>query len=658
MADASLGVIVRYLHKLSLSEGARSLHDEELLNRFARAGDEAAFESLVRRHGGLVYSLCRAILRNEKDAEDAFQAVFLTLSRTPPRSIRNGSLGGWLHQVSCRIAIRLRIKVQKRSARERDELGAAEMAVARNVVEFEQRDLLRAVVEELHLLPARYRDPVISCYLQGKTHIETAQELGEPVGSMSRTLARGCQLLRARLARRGISLSAGALAAILAGKAQAAVSPHLIQSALTAAGRFSRGLPVGDPSFRLARSLARISFLSQISIPAGILVVICALAAGAAGLGRHGQAGLIPSLNAGDPADRLGPAALERNRQARAEVIEQPPVLSATKLELQFSGLRGLSASPDGQRFVVSGARGALQLGSQPLGVFQQVSQQIQSPMSAKQNDIIQCAAYSPDGQTIATGNLDGEVKLWDAATSQERATVRGKGKPVRGVLFAGDHTVAIAVSVYEPGMENRDEMREVELWDLTSVSKRATLPGAEIPLAVSRNGSLLASGTMEWNICIWDVKTAKPIRTLEGHPTATKFVGFLPNGRDLASAGFDVNLKTRSCTNEVKLWDVQTGKAQLVVTNRPDYSWRGALSPDGRIIAIGYVRNNGKNYRQGNAYVTLLETKTGQVRARMNVNDEEISALSFSADGKTLAGIAEAKTLYLWDVQHVLHKN
>src|SRR5437763_3683622 len=107
MADASLRAVVHYLRRLAAPAGVGALNDGQLLHRFVQTRDEAAFEVLVWRHGSLVLGVCRNLLRNEQDAEDAFQATFFTLARKPPSILNDASLAGWLHQVSCRIALRM-----------------------------------------------------------------------------------------------------------------------------------------------------------------------------------------------------------------------------------------------------------------------------------------------------------------------------------------------------------------------------------------------------------------------------------------------------------------------------------------------------------------------------------------------------------------------
>ncbi len=203
--------------------------DEELLELFLsgeKVESQEAFRSLVARHGPMVLGTCRHVLGEHHDAEDAFQATFLVLA-SKGATIRNRRvLAGWLHEVAHRIAVKARATVQRRRALERQcasikapaiEGDHQDQAAAWN----ELRPLLH---DEVERLPERYRVPVILSYLEGKTNEEVAEMLGWPVGTVKGRLARARDLLRSRLLRRGLSLSAAfVLTALSRGTAHAEV---------------------------------------------------------------------------------------------------------------------------------------------------------------------------------------------------------------------------------------------------------------------------------------------------------------------------------------------------------------------------------------------------------------------------------------------------
>src|SRR5262249_48128930 len=156
--------------------------------------------ALVRRHGPLVLGVCRRVLRDRHAAEDAFQATFLILLRRARSLDRRGSVASWLYTVAYHVALRARADAARRPPPARPVPQPPEAGWA---------DLQPVLDEELGRLPDSYRAVVVLCYLEGKTNVEAARLLGWPVGTVKGRLARARDLLRARLTRRGITLSAG-----------------------------------------------------------------------------------------------------------------------------------------------------------------------------------------------------------------------------------------------------------------------------------------------------------------------------------------------------------------------------------------------------------------------------------------------------------------
>lgn len=197
------------------------LTDRELIHRISRATDdpaavEACFEVLVERHGPMVLRVCRNVLRDPHDAEDAFQATFLVLAKRM-RSIRKlDSLGCWLHGVAARVSARARVDAAKRRRRER-EGGRPALAVVSAVEESEDDVQALHVQEEVLRLPERYRSVIVLCYWEGLTHEQAAQRLGRPIGTVRSRVARARDMLRRRLIRRGVApgaLEAGSTPAV------------------------------------------------------------------------------------------------------------------------------------------------------------------------------------------------------------------------------------------------------------------------------------------------------------------------------------------------------------------------------------------------------------------------------------------------------------
>ena len=173
--------------------------DAELLRRYATSRDSAAFELLVRRHADAIWNACSRVLRNDADADDAFQATFLVLAKKAG-SVRGASAGAWLHRVAVNVALKLR---RTRSVSDGVDLTQTPSLTLRVRPEIE--DDFAVVHEELARLPERYRLPVVLCDLEGHTHAEAAKLLGWPVGSVSGRLSRAHAILRDRLGRRGFA---------------------------------------------------------------------------------------------------------------------------------------------------------------------------------------------------------------------------------------------------------------------------------------------------------------------------------------------------------------------------------------------------------------------------------------------------------------------
>src|SRR5262245_36773723 len=171
--------------------------DSQLLDRFLSQRDEAAFELLVWRHGPMVLGVCRRVLQDAHDAEDAFQATFLTLARKGGSIGRRESLAGWLYTVAQRIALRARARQPRPRSRERPLPASVVEESACDPSELlawrELRPLLDA---EVARLPEKYRDAFILCYIEGKTNEEAAEQLGCPKGTVLSRLSRARERLR------------------------------------------------------------------------------------------------------------------------------------------------------------------------------------------------------------------------------------------------------------------------------------------------------------------------------------------------------------------------------------------------------------------------------------------------------------------------------
>jgi len=241
MARPELRTLLRHIHHLAGPCAAAELSDRDLLERFAGRREEAAFAALVQRHGPLVLNVCRRLLRHEQDAEDVFQATFLVLARKAGSVRWRESVAAWLHAVAHRLALKARAEAVRR---QRFEQQAALRRPAPGGDDLSWREVAHLLEEELVRLPERYRAPLLLCCWEGKARDEAARLLGWTAGMVKGRLERGRELLRRRLARRGVALSAGLLAVGLArGDVPAALADSSLRLALSAASETAGLVP-------------------------------------------------------------------------------------------------------------------------------------------------------------------------------------------------------------------------------------------------------------------------------------------------------------------------------------------------------------------------------------------------------------------------------
>jgi len=231
MTPGQLQPIVRQIRRLA-GEPLAERDDAFLLNQFVERRDERAFETLVRRHGRLVRSVCRHVLPSEDDIDDAFQATFFVLARKAG-SIRNRqSLASWLHGVARRTALNARKSAMRRRRRQ-SQPGTREPE--QPVSEAALREVQAILDEEVQRLPEKMRAPFIACCLESKSKAEAAQDLGWKEGTVSGRLARAREQLRDRLTCPGVSLSAALCSLAVTGEATAALSELTVSATARAA---------------------------------------------------------------------------------------------------------------------------------------------------------------------------------------------------------------------------------------------------------------------------------------------------------------------------------------------------------------------------------------------------------------------------------------
>jgi RNA polymerase sigma factor (sigma-70 family) len=285
MANAQLGSVFGHVCRIVAMQQSKDLTDCQLLQRFTAHQDHAAFAILVQRHGAMVLGVCRRVLHNHHDAEDAFQATFLVLARKASSIRKREALASWLHGVARRTAL----SAKKVAARRRShEQRAKIMPLSNPSGDVMWREVQAALDEAIQSLSDKYRSPFILCCLEGQTRAEAARQLGLKEGTVSSRLAQARKQLQQRFARRGITLSAVLGAAALSENVSPAAVPALLANSTIQAASLFAARQVAAPgvlsgkAVALAEGVLKTMLLTKLKTATVLLIVVAVLTTGAA----------------------------------------------------------------------------------------------------------------------------------------------------------------------------------------------------------------------------------------------------------------------------------------------------------------------------------------------------------------------------------------
>jgi RNA polymerase sigma factor (sigma-70 family) len=430
MANGQLAGVLYFLRHAVVLRDSAGVSDADLLERFVSGRDEAAFELLVWRHGRMVLGVCRRVLRDEQEAEDAFQACFLTLARRAAAIRRRAALGGWLYRVAYRVALDARARGDRRAVAEA-RLDDLPSAVADPAAEAEWRDLRRVLDAEVNRLPEKYRMPFVRCCCEGESSAVLARELGCAVGTVEAWLTRARRRLRAGLERRGLT------APVLFAAATAAVPARLVVATVraTAAG------PAPPRVAALVEGVHKAMMMTRLKVAAAILVVVSAVGLGA-GLMAAGRPADPPANAAAAEADEKRPPAPSAAPQVKAEEPAKKPAPGHIYVEAVFP--------PNLIRFFA---------GSNPSCI---VAIDPETGKWTKVSDRGGIVRVCPDGRTVAFLKDNEELWVCDA---------QGKEMPVRLVEKAGRPTWSPDGKqlVHSKGEVVADDGWKTETWQMNA---------------------------------------------------------------------------------------------------------------------------------------------------------------------------------------------
>jgi RNA polymerase sigma factor (sigma-70 family) len=329
MASEHLGAALRQIHLLFGEGTLAGLSDLQLLERYVSHRDESAFEVLVQRHGSMVLAVCRGVLDDPNDAEDAFQATFLLLARKAGSLWVKDSLGGWLHRVAWRIAYQVKAETVRRRGRERK---AAERAGPRSTSTPSWDDTQVVLHQEIDRLPERYRVPLVLCYLEDMTYQQAARHLSWSEATTQGRLARARNLLRSRLTRRGVTLAGVTIGALAGPGRAAALSSEMLRAAVKTAHCFHLGATapgelVSSTAYSFMTRALRTMMIANLKWVGAAALVIGGLTSVATGLAAHDDpTAEVHDRGRGTPEPQVPPAG--RRGMLKSPAPRSAPVTS------------------------------------------------------------------------------------------------------------------------------------------------------------------------------------------------------------------------------------------------------------------------------------------------------------------------------------------
>jgi RNA polymerase sigma factor (sigma-70 family) len=671
-----IGVIQHLRRTVVLRDGA-GLTDAQLLDDYIGHRDGAALAALVRRHGPMVWGVCRRVVCDYHDAEDAFQATFLVLARKAASIASKELFSNWLYGVAHQTALKARASAARRKRRERQVTQMPEPAVAEQDL---WRDLQPLLDDELSRLPAKYRVVIVLCDLEGKTRKEAARLLGCPEGTVAGRLARARVMLAKRLAQRGVALSGGALAAVLSQNvASGGVPASVVSFTLKAASLFGAGqaAATGVISVNVAaltEGVLKTMFLSKLKIGAALLLMLAAIGIGAMRLNS-------PALQAERPEPRKeGPQVRAEPEPKKGRPREPKPITVSGRVAY-------LVWSPDGRTLVTSSSqepKEGARLGNFTLQFWDAKTGQEKLSLGEEAETWLEEPTYSPDGKLLALSSFKKEdkrnifeVKIYDADKGNLVREFKSH-EHGRWLAFSPDgKTLATTGSKFEPFKGVLDRVvAEVKLWDVaTGEMKRLLEDKRDLDFfnnfggpAFSPDGKTLATpGTrfeytrdmldkvpdepvpnpflpkpqVHNEVVLWDVDTGKVERVLKGGSHWFS-VTFSADGKFLVAADEQ---------GEVRVWEVATGKLERTLVHERGVSCEAVLSRDGKWLATKGRKFN-KESRQMDGSVKLWDYRTGEKKQTLPESQlKGMGPVAFSPDGKRLA-VGVGSTARIWDIE------
>jgi RNA polymerase sigma factor (sigma-70 family) len=582
------------------------------LARFVNSRDPDAFEKLVRRHGSLVMGICRRILG--ADADDAFQATFFVLARKAAKIRKRESVASWLHGVAYSISRSLQTKLARQRRRETSLRPNVEpITMSPDLTQQSSlRELGVILDEEINRLPANCRIALIACHFEGQSAAAAAQQLGVPTSTLKARLARGRDLLRQRLARRGIGISSVALSIFLGEQGPIHAASALVDATVKASLGFAVAGTASVSTQVTALATNALQTMAFTKALTGILVVA--------------MIGIMAVLGAATAI----PQATE----------PKPPILDAEAIIPADSGRPG------------SDQPGLDQPGDRlPNGAIARLG-----TAHWRHDRRVGFAAFHPDGKSVVTVGDDMTIRVWDYPSGRERRRIDLAPASYRQLPGFGMNYFAaaaltrdgrvIATSMHRP---------QIRLHDLASGAERLVELKSEVErevrsLAFSADGQRLAAIDDQGRITIWNWAEGKALKTFAG-PAVKSKIGYYyrdltlsPDGKIVAAIDCIELEGAKGRRNSLRIWNTETGTEIATVHDAQEArGYSQAFSPDSARLAFLSARN----------MVNIVDTATGKlIRTIRTGPPGGKTALIFNGDGTSLFQRMEHdQALMEWDV-------
>ncbi|QDV38204.1 sigma-70 family RNA polymerase sigma factor [Tautonia plasticadhaerens] len=478
MAARGTGAVLKQVGAIFRGGSVAALTDGELLERFADRADEeaaeAAFEAIVARHGPMVLGVCRRVVPDPIDAEDAFQATFLVLARKAGSVRVDDSAGRWLYGVARRVATRAR----KRSVGRREvgvpaapeaaspDPGPLDLALTR-----ERAALLR---DEVDRLPARYREAVVLCHFEGRSLDEAASRLGRPVGTVKARLSRARAMLRARLSRRGLGLG---VLPVVPGPLLRRTVTLAVRDAFRSAPAGIAGAVVSGSVAHLAEGVIAMTGWVKVQAAGVALLSVGVTAAAVGGLGGRQDGtpkealpvGLTPGAASGVGAD--AEAETPRFLSSTAEHGEEPTRVPVARSQRVADEIRSVQTQIREARELVGALeerRERISMGRDVPGVIVEAEQELQSNLAALRLKMVRLAGALRELEAMARPEVTVEVagpegKVIRGSTLGYQVTVRNEGRS-----RTGRTTLVATLSGGLVGFDDHGKPTEVRRFELS----------------------------------------------------------------------------------------------------------------------------------------------------------------------------------------------